>query len=102
MPGAAHTGPTAPLDKRSTRNIILTFVICPLIVGPAALTMIVINAVRRAHEFTAGDWLFQVIVVGAIVLIATAAAPAVGLRELRRRREERDTRRAAGGQTKIE
>ena len=89
MPGAPHMRGGKPIGERSTLGVVWLFIVVPLLLGGIMLTVMAVLAVRQANERPLSDMLFEFGCGGAIVLAAMLAGPAVGITELRRRRQAR-------------
>lgn len=96
MPGASHTGPGMPIANRSTAGVVLMFIVIPLLAGAASVWWVVVNAVARSRDFTAGDWFWQVGWGGLLGVGLAVGLPAVGWQELRRRRNAAANRAEPG------
>jgi hypothetical protein len=90
MPGAPHMRGGAPLDERSTFNIVKMFIVLPVLAGVGLAIVVVWNAAKHGADFTFVDWLFQVGWGSCMAFGLIVGLPAVGVTELRRRRRERD------------
>lgn len=88
MPGAPHHGPSRPITERSTAGVVWLFIVFPVLFGGLVATVAVTLAVKAARESGAIDWC-GLVWLGLLVLGLTTALPATGLRELRRRRQNR-------------
>jgi|SRR5262245_11421614 len=76
----------APMEERSTWNIVKVFIAFQILLGGIILAMVVAAVVKYGHGFTVKDWLCQVAGGGFLGLAAMVALPAVGIAELRKRR----------------
>jgi membrane protein implicated in regulation of membrane protease activity len=86
MPGAPQMRAGKPIAERSALQIVVLFLVLPILAGGGILCFTLINAVDRGREFTAGDWFWQVGWIGLLGLGVMSALPAAGWQELRRRR----------------
>lgn len=93
MPGAPWRGRSKPLAERSLGELVVVFMILPVLFGGFTMFMVVKNAATHAANFTVGDWLGQVVAAGLLGLGAAVTLPAVAYQEIRRRRRERMQRK---------
>lgn len=70
-------------------EVVLVFVVLPVLLGGFTVGMAVRVAVEHAAELTAAEWLFQVVGAGLLGLAAMACLPVVAWPEFRRRRAAR-------------
>ena len=99
MPGASWMGPTKPIGERSAVELVITFVVLPVLFGGFILAVVVRNGVANAATFTLSDWLGQVVITGLLGLGVAVGLPAVAFQEFRRRRARRGSQAEPGDST---
>lgn len=87
MPGP-HFGRSRPIAERSTGGVVWLFIVFPVLLSGLAVTVAVTLAVTAARESGSIDWC-GLVWLGLLVLGLMVTLPATGLRELRRRRQNR-------------